>query len=137
MKARIKGTTEWDDFDPIFNRDGFSGFIRSKWFEENKGKDEYGLFPPSYPLEMMEFPLDNERRWEDIRVNASIAAMAKLMPDHIYDCNTHYFREYDEKVRKQQIVVATKAVGYANALVDELKRTAVKDETDENLCLTK
>ena len=138
MKARVKGTTEWDDFDPIFNRDGFHGFIRSKWFEENKDKDEYGLFPlPNYPLEMMEFPLDNERRWEDIRVNASIAAMAKLMPDHRYDYNTPYFREYDEKVRKQQLVVATKAVGYANALVDELKRTAVKDETDENLCLTK
>lgn len=137
MKARIKGTIEWDDFDPIFNRDGFHGFIRSKWFEENEDKDEYGLFPPNYPLEMLEFPLDNERRWEDIRVNASIAAMAKLMPDHIYDYNTHYVCEYDEKVIKQQIVVATKAVGYANALVDELKRTAVKDEADDNLCLTK
>lgn len=137
MKARIKGNTEWDDFDPIFNRDGFQGFIRSKWVEENKDKDEYGLFPPNYPLEMMEFPLDNERRWEDIRVNASIAAMAKLMPDHLYDNQTHYVCEYDEKVRKQQIVVAAKAVGYANALVDELKRTAVKDESDENHCLTK
>lgn len=137
MKARIKGTTEWDDFDPIFNRDGFYGFIRQKWFEENKDKDEHGLFPPSYPLEMMEFPLDNERRWEDIRVNASIAAMAKLMPDHLYDNKTHYVLEYDEKVRKQQKLVATKAVGYANALVDELKRTAAKDETDENLSLTK
>lgn len=50
MKARIKGTTEWDDFDPIFNRDGFCGFIRSKWFEENKDKDEYGLFPPELPI---------------------------------------------------------------------------------------
>lgn len=137
MKARIKGTTEWEDFDPIFNRDGFLGFIRSKWFEENKDKDEYGLFSPNYPLEMMEFPLDIERRWEDIRVNASIAAMVKLMPDHLYYNKTHYVCEDDEKVRKQQIVVATKAVGYANALVDELKRTAVKDETDENLCLTK
>ena len=45
MKARIKGTTEWDDLDPIFNRDGFHGFIRSEWFEENKDKDEYGLPP--------------------------------------------------------------------------------------------
>lgn len=130
MKARIKGTTEWDDFDPIFNRDGFRGFIRSKWFEENKDKDEYGLIPPNYPLEMMEFPQDYESRWEDIRVNASIAAMAKLMPDHLYDFKTHYVCEADEKVRKQQKVVATKAVGYANALVDELKRTAARCEKE-------
>lgn len=34
-------------------------------------------------------------------------------------------------------MVARASVDYANALVDELKRTAVKDETDENHCLTK
>lgn len=34
-------------------------------------------------------------------------------------------------------LVARASVDYANALVDELKRAAEKDETDENHCLTK
>lgn len=135
MKARIKGTTGWDDFDPIFNRDGFHGFIRSKWFEENKDKDEYGLFPPNYPLEMLEFPLDNERRWEDIRVNATIEISKALIS------NTNIVELVESKMYKADLsleqMVARASVDYANALVDELKRTVVKDESDENLYLTK
>lgn len=135
MKARIKGTTEWDDFDPIFNRDGFHGFIRTKWFEDNKDKDGYGLFPPNYPLEILEFPQDDERRLEDFRNKAALEISKALIS------NTNIVELVESKMYKAHLsieqMVARASVDYANALVDELKRPAVKDETDENLCLTK
>lgn len=137
MKARIKGECEMREFTPLFSSKGFIGFVDARWYEAHKEKQSDMDVIAPYPMELLVFEEDEKRRLEDIRVNASIAAMAKLMPDHLYDNKTHYVCEYDEKVRKQQIVVATKAVGYANALVEELRRTAVKDETDENHCLTK
>ena len=135
MKARIKGECEMREFTPLFGHEGFMGFVDASWYEAHKEKQSDMDVIAPYPMELLIFEEDEKQRLEDFRNKAALEISKALIS------NTNIDEIVKSAMYKTHLsieqMVARASVDYANALVDELKRTAVKDETDENLCLTK
>ena len=135
MKARIKGECEMREFTPLFSSEGFIGFVDARWYEAHKEKQSGMDVIAPYPIELLIFEEDEKQRLEDFRNKATLEISKALIS------NTNIVELLESKMYKADLsleqMVARASVDYANALVDELRRTTVKDETVENHCLTK
>ena len=112
MKARVKGTYEWLDFEPtaLQNTEFITeGYLCIKTGEVYKKEDL--VFLDEYKDTLNVMPLKSID-WQDVRERASIAAMQAMLS--CGDGAFSYDGRYDD--------IAKSAVGYANALVKELKK---------------
>lgn len=87
--------------------------------------DSYGN-PLEYSLDEVEIiqdeptfqELKTERDWEQVRINAAIAAMQGMISNSKYYCNYDYGSARKDDTDR----CAREAIRYANALIKELKK---------------
>lgn len=135
MKARIKGTTEWDDFTPMFNSSGeLMCFVRTSQIQRKT--NECGWQVCEWPNEMMVFPEDVQEDnftkidWEQRRYEAAKDAMAAMLASPAL---LEVVTQKDEVLGSSfQDRVARKALDYACALTGMLKQLKSMEDGEED-----
>lgn len=128
MKARIKGECEMREFTPLFSSKGFMGFVDTSWYEAHKEKQSDMDVIAPYPMELLIFEEDEKQRLEDFRNKAALE-ISKALISNANIVETLESTMYKTHLSIEQMV-ARASVDYANALVDELKRTAARCEKE-------